>query len=153
MLPTLLCPNRPPTCTLLTSNLTLTCRRQALKQAEKTAQNALVPAQDLQKDLQVRAKKVSNALIKFTSQRQIHVEKTIGALQKVSPTPILYLQNSSFPSPSTSSRPPSPSSSCSSSETSYSFTTTPSSSHLSLAPRVTFTRCSTASSAGHLGRL
>jgi hypothetical protein len=67
-------------------------RRQVIKRAEKSveksAQTALVPAQDFQKDLQVRAQKVSKALLKFTNDRQIHVEKTIGVLQKVSLTRI-----------------------------------------------------------------
>jgi hypothetical protein len=62
-------------------------RKQVARRTEKTVENALVPAQDLQTDLQVRAQKVSNALVKFTSDRQVYVEKTVGILQKVS----LYL--------------------------------------------------------------
>ena len=58
--------------------------KQAAANAEKSLNNALVPAQNLQKDLTVRAKNVSNTLVKFTGARQVHIEKTIGVLQAVS---------------------------------------------------------------------
>lgn len=58
-------------------------RKQAAANAEQSLNNALVPAQNLQKDLTVRAKNVSNTLIKFTGARQVHIEKTIGTLQAV----------------------------------------------------------------------
>lgn len=64
--------------------LLLTPSRQVARRVDANVQNALVPAEDLQKDLQVRAQKVSSAIQKFTGERQVYIEKSIGALQKVS---------------------------------------------------------------------
>ena len=82
-------PTLRPICKQQAQAIMLTYRKQVARRTEKTVENALVPAQDFQKDLQVRAQKVTNALVKFTSDRQIYVEKTVGILQKVSPYPIL----------------------------------------------------------------
>jgi hypothetical protein len=123
----------------------LTCRRQVARRAEasvQNAQNALVPA-ETQRDLQVRAQKVSSALQKFTSERQVYIEKSIGTLQKVRPDISASADISSSPSQSTSSLALSPLSSCSSSETSYSSTTIPSSSLRLVVPRAISTRFST----------
>lgn len=58
---------------------------------DSTVSNALVPAQNFQKDLQIRAKDVSDALVKFTGERRAHVEKSIAILQGVSQTQIMPL--------------------------------------------------------------
>lgn len=132
----------------------LTCRRQVARRAEakvQDVQNALVPV-DTQKDLQARAQQVSSALQKFTSERQVYIEKSIGTLQKVRLRLLVSADFSSSPSQSTSSLALSPSSSCSFSETSYSSTTIPSSSLLLVVPKVTSIRFSTPSSVGLQGR-
>jgi hypothetical protein len=147
------CPSLPP-CTCKQTNPILTCRRQVARRAEakvQDVQNALVPA-ETQRDLQVRAQKVSSALQKFTSERQVYIEKSIGTLQKVCPCPSLSADNSSSQSQSTSLRALSPLSSCLFSETSYSSMTIPSSSLRSVVPRAISTRYSTPSSAGLQGR-
>ena len=83
----------------------LTSSRQVARRVEanvQNVQNALVPAEDVQKDLQVRAQKVSSALQKFVSERQIYVEKSIGTLQKVLPPHFASANFSSYLSPSIS---------------------------------------------------